>query len=174
MPKPSLQKNLRCAISSIEGAIVWVSFKQRNHTKLLLFLLLIYFFRVSHTCVSCWSFTGDWVTVSLLGSPGLFSVFLVNLNNAVIWIVSALPPISNSSSFLWKPFRAVLNAPIMFHAFISSLARSKYLSLFSLSLILTLWSAETAKSSIIIIIVTFFEFFTPALADGFSTGVSEW
>ena len=31
--------------------------------------------RVFHISVSWWSFTGDWVTTSLLKSPGLFSVF---------------------------------------------------------------------------------------------------
>ena len=36
------------------------------------YLLLI---RVFHLSVSWWSFTGDWVTASLLKSPGLFSVF---------------------------------------------------------------------------------------------------
>ena len=36
----------------------------------------------------------------------------------------------------------------MFHSFLHSLARSKYLSLFSLSLIFTLWSTGTAKSTI--------------------------
>ena len=36
----------------------------------------------------------------------------------------------------------------IFHNIFSSLARSKYLSLFSFSLIFTLWSVETAKSTI--------------------------
>ena len=31
--------------------------------------------RVFHISVAWWSFTGDWVTASLLKSPGLFSVF---------------------------------------------------------------------------------------------------
>ena len=31
--------------------------------------------RVFHTSISWWSFTGVWVTTSLLKSPGLFSVF---------------------------------------------------------------------------------------------------
>ena len=33
------------------------------------------FIRVFHISISWWSFTGDWVTASLLKSPGLFSVF---------------------------------------------------------------------------------------------------
>ena len=35
--------------------------------------------RVFHISVSWWSFTGDWVTASLLKSPGLFSVFCLSL-----------------------------------------------------------------------------------------------
>ena len=34
-----------------------------------------YYFRVFHISVSWCSFTGDWVTPSLIKSPGLFSVF---------------------------------------------------------------------------------------------------
>ena len=41
----------------------------------ILLLLLLLLIRVFHICVSWWSFTGDWVTASLLKSPGLFSVF---------------------------------------------------------------------------------------------------
>ena len=42
---------------------------------LLLLLLLLLFMRVFHISVSWWSFTGDYVTASLLKSVGLFSVF---------------------------------------------------------------------------------------------------
>ena len=81
---------------------------------------------------------------------------LANLNSASIWIVSICPLIPNSSSHLSKTLGTVPNTPIItgitvtliFHNFLSSLAKSKYLSLFSLSLILTLWSAGTAKSII--------------------------
>ena len=47
----------------------------------LLFFDLYYYYyyylliRVFHISISWWSFTGDWVTASLLKSPGLFSVF---------------------------------------------------------------------------------------------------
>ena len=37
--------------------------------------IIIYSFRVLHISVSWWSFTGIWVIVSLLKSPGPFSVF---------------------------------------------------------------------------------------------------
>ena len=60
--------------------------------------------------------------------------------------------------FLYQSFGdgAVPSAPItiditvtfMLHSFFSSLAKSKYLSLFSLSFSFTLWLAGTAKSAI--------------------------
>ena len=39
-----------------------------------------------------------------------------------------------------------INENSMFHCYFSSLARSKYLSIFSLSFIFTLWSTRTTKS----------------------------
>ena len=58
------------------------------------YLLLI---RVFHISVSWWSFTGDWVTASLLKFPGLFSVF---------W------PFSIMLLFGWSPLgRQLLNLP---------------------------------------------------------------
>ena len=41
----------------------------------LLLLLLLLLIRVFLISISWWSFIGDWVTASLLKSPGLFSVF---------------------------------------------------------------------------------------------------
>ena len=38
-------------------------------------IIIIYSLRIFHICVNWWSFTGVWVTASLLKSPGLFSVF---------------------------------------------------------------------------------------------------
>ena len=72
---------------------------------------------------------------------------LADLNNAVVWMVSTRPLISKSFS-PWTNFfsdrveRANHNC-FMFHSFFSSLARPKYLSLFSLSFSFTLWSTET-------------------------------
>ena len=65
-------------------------------------------------------------------------------------------PISNSSSLLTKLLGTVLRVPIrngimvtfVLHSFFSPLGRSKYLTLFSVSLTFTLWASETAKSSI--------------------------
>ena len=72
-------------------------------------------------------------------------------------MVSTRPVISKSSSPCTNPLVTVPRAPItigiiitfMFHSFFNSLARSRYLSLFSHSFNFTLWSAETAKSTIL-------------------------
>ena len=63
---------------------------------------------------------------------------LANLNNAVVWIVSILPLIFNSSSSLFKPLGMVPSAPttngiiLMFHSFLISLTRPKYLFFISI------------------------------------------
>ena len=89
-------------------------------------------------------------------SRTLLSILTV-LNNAVVWIVSTRLPTSKSSSPFSNPLVTVPNAPItigiivtcMFQCFFNSLARSKYLSFFSHSLSFILWSAGTAKSTIL-------------------------
>ena len=89
---------------------------------------------------------------------------LAVLTNAVAWIVSTRPPISKSSRPFNNPLVIVPNAPItigtivtfMFHSFFNSLARSRYLSFFSLSFRFILWSAGTAKSTILQIFFFFF------------------
>ena len=82
---------------------------------------------------------------------------LVVLNNAVVWMVSTHPPTSNSSSPFSNPLVTVPKAPItigiivtcVFYSFFNSLARSMYLSYFSHSFSFILWSAWTAKSTIL-------------------------
>ena len=89
-------------------------------------------------------------------SRTLLSILAV-LNNVVVWMVSTRPPTSKSSSPLTNPLVTVPNAPItvgiivtcMFHSFFNSLARSRYLSFFSHSFSIILWSAGTAKSTIL-------------------------
>ena len=64
---------------------------------------------------------------------------LAGFNNAVVWMVSTRPPISESSRPFNNPLITVPKAPItigtivtlMFHSFFNSLARSRYLSFFS-------------------------------------------
>ena len=82
---------------------------------------------------------------------------LAVLSNAVVCIVSTRPPTSKSSRPFDNPFVIVPNAPItngiivtfMFHIFFNSLARSRYLSFCSLPFRFILWSAGTAKSTIL-------------------------
>ena len=79
------------------------------------------------------------------------------LNNIVVWMVSTRPPISKSSRPFNNPLVIVPKAPItigtivtfMFHSFFNSLARSRYLYFFSHSFSFILWSAGTAKSTIL-------------------------
>ena len=96
-------------------------------------------------------------------SRTLLSILAV-FNNAVVWIVSTRPPTSKSSRPFNNPLVTVQKAPItigiivtfMFHSFFNSLARSRYLSLFSHSFSFILWSAGTAKSTILQIFFFFF------------------
>ena len=97
-------------------------------------------------------------------SRTLLSILAV-LNNAVIWMVSTRPPTSKSSSPFNNPLATVPKAPItvgiivtfMFHSFLfNSLARSTYLFFFSHSFTFILWSAGTAKSTILQVLFFFF------------------
>ena len=96
-------------------------------------------------------------------SRTLLSILAV-LSNAVIWIVSTRPPTSKSFRPFDNPFVIVPKAPItigtivtfMFHSFFNSLARPRYLSFFSHSFSFILWSAGTAKSTILQILFFFF------------------
>ena len=86
----------------------------------------------------------------------LLSILAV-LNNAVVWMVSTRTLTSKSSSLFGNPLVTIPKAIItigiivtgMFHSFFNSLARSRYISFFSHSFSFILWSAETAKSTIL-------------------------
>ena len=66
-------------------------------------------------------------------------IILAVFNNDVVWMVSTRSPTSKSSRSFNNPLVTVPKAPItidivvtfMFHSFFNSLARSRYLSLFS-------------------------------------------
>ena len=99
---------------------------------------------------------------------------LAVLSNAVIWIVSTRPPTSKSSRPFNNPLVIVPNAPItigtivtfIFHRFFNSLARSRYLSFFSLSFRFILWSARTVKSTILLILFFLLIIMRPGLLGG--------
>ena len=82
---------------------------------------------------------------------------LAVLSDAVVWLVSTRPPTSKSSRPFNNPLVTVPDAPItigtivtiMFYIFFNSLATSRYLFFFSLSFRFILWSAGTAKSTIL-------------------------
>ena len=94
-----------------------------------------------------------------------FLSIVVDLINAVVWIVSARPPISNSFSPFSKPLLILPSAPItigitvthMFHSFFSSFARSKYLFLFSFSLIFTQDSKVHNSAGCLFFFVNFYK-----------------
>ena len=96
-------------------------------------------------------------------SRALLSILAV-LNNAVIWIVFTHPPTSKSSRPFNNPLVTVPKAPItistivtfMFHSLFNSLAKSRFLSFFSHSFSFILWSAGTAKSTILQILFFFY------------------
>ena len=89
-------------------------------------------------------------------SRPLLSILTI-LNNVVVWMVSTRPPTSKSSSPFNNHLVTVPKAPstigiivtFMFYSFFNSLARSRYLSFFSHSFNFILWSAGTAKSTIL-------------------------
>ena len=89
-------------------------------------------------------------------SRTLLSILAV-LNNGVVWMISTRPPTSKSSSPFNNHLVTVPKVPItigiivtfMFHSFFNSLARSRDLSFFSHSFSFILWSAGTAKSTIL-------------------------
>ena len=111
-------------------------------------------------------------------SRTLLSILAV-LNNAVVWMVSTRPPTSKSSSPFSNPLVTVPNAPItigiivtrMFYSFFNSLARSRYLSFFSHSLSFILWSAGTAKSTILQVFFFFFFLLLIIIKSGLLAGI---
>ena len=96
-------------------------------------------------------------------SRTLISILTV-LNNVVVWMFSTRPLISKSSRPFNNPLVTVPKVPItiriivtfMFHSFINFLVRSRYLSFFLLSFSFILWSAGTAKSTILQVLFFFF------------------
>ena len=72
-------------------------------------MILIYNLRIFRTSVSWWLYLGVWVTVSLLKSPGHFSVFWL-----ISSIISIRPLIPKSSSPFTKTLVTVPNVPMLY------------------------------------------------------------
>ena len=138
-----VSRTLLSILADLNNAVVWmVSTRPFINPLVTVSSAPIIIIIVFHISVCRWSFTGFWVTASLLKSPQVSRTLLSTLavlNNVVVWMVSTRPPTSNSSSPFSKPFVTVPNAPFtigiiftcMFHSFFSSLARLSYLSFFS-------------------------------------------
>ena len=113
------------------------------------YLLLESFSHQRYLMVFLWS-------LSESKSPQVSSILAV-FNNVVVWMVSTHPLISKSSSSFINPLMTVprasitagINTAFMFYNLFNSLARSRYLSFFSLTFNFTLWSAGKAKSAIL-------------------------
>ena len=99
-------------------------------------------------------------------SMTLLSILAV-FNNALVWMVSTRPLTSKSARRFNNPLVTVSKAPItigtigtfMFHSFFNSLARSRYLFFFSHSFSFILWSAGTAKLTILQIHFFFVDYY---------------
>ncbi len=79
---------------------------------------------------------------------------LAVLSNAVVWIVSTRPPTSKSSRpfnnlLVTVPIAPITIGTIIPQFFFNSLAKSRYLSFFSLYFRFIRWSAGTAKSTVL-------------------------
>ena len=105
------------------------------------------------------------MTINFLRVSMYVECIQVGLKNVVVWMVSICSPISTSNpSFKilgTTPNASITNGitvTLISQSFLSSLARSKYLSILSFSYIFTLWSAGMAKSTIweIIVIIKVF------------------
>ena len=107
--------------------------------------------RVFHTSVSWWFFTGVWITAYLLKSPGLFLVFwpiwtmLLFACFPLVLFFQVLQSLNKS----FDVYAERSNYTFMFHSFFHSLARFRYLSLFSLSLCFTQWTAKSTVREVL-------------------------
>ena len=104
---------------------------------------------------------------------------LADLNNLLVWMATSRPHISKSSSPFDNSSETVPRVPITIWRNVTFMFH-RYLSFISFSFNFTLWPADTAKPTILLLLFTplllLFTplvFFTSVLADGFSL-VFEW
>ena len=89
-------------------------------------------------------------------SRTLLSILAV-LSKVVVWIVFTRPPTSKSSSPFSNPLVIVLNAPITIGIIVTCLFH--FLKFHHKVKVIILWSAGTAKSTILQVLFFFFFFF---------------
>ena len=146
---PQVSRTLLSIQVNLNNAEVWMVLFYNHYYYLLIRVFLHQFYLI----VFHWSLSDS---KSPQVSRTLLSILAIH-NNAVVWMVSSHSPTSKSSSPFSNPLVTVPKASItigiivtfMFHSFFNSLARSRYLSFFSYSFSFILWSAETAKSTIL-------------------------
>ena len=134
-------------LAVLSNAVIWIV-SSRPPT-------YYYYYTLSgfHTSDSWWSFTGVWLTASLLKFTGLFLVFgpiLIWLwSPLVIWFLSLPVPLPSLKG-LFRIYHLHLVSPSdsCSMLYFSYLASYWYLSLFSISFNFTPWSAGVAKSTI--------------------------
>ena len=125
---------------------------------LFLFLLLSLLLSLGSFSTPSLAGVSHWI-LSNSKSPQVTRILpriLVDLNDALVWMVFSRTLIYKSSSPCTNPLVTVPGAPItidititfIFHSFFNSQARSKYLSFFSISFSFTLWSIGIVKSTI--------------------------
>ena len=133
-------------------------------SKSLSFIVIIIIIIIYSLYFFTWASADGFLLLSDDKSPQVSRTLLSILavfNNVVVWMVSTRPPTSKSSSPFSNPLVTVPNAPItigvivtcMFHSFFNSLARSMYLSVFSHSFSFIQWSAGTAKSTVLQVLI---------------------
>ena len=129
-----------------------------NHFLRIIITLLLFTPLEFFTSVLADSFSLEFEWQQVSSSLQDSSQYSGRLSNAVVWVVPTRPPTSKSSRPFNNPLVTVPNAPmtigtivtLMFtQFFFNSLARSRYLSFFLLSFRFILWSAGTAKSTIL-------------------------
>ena len=128
---------------------------------IIIILLLLEFFTPVLVVISHWSLSDN----KSPQVPRILISILVDLNNTVVYMVCTSPFIFKSSSSFINPLGIFPSAPVafgisvtfMFYGFFKSLARSWYLSIFSLYFNLTLCYAGTSKltDSVVVVVVDY-------------------
>ena len=132
---------------SILALIYWILIRLFCAAIIIIIIIIIHksFSHQRHLMVFHWSLSDSKSPQVSRTHLRMLAVF----SNAVVWIVSTRPPTSKSSRPFNNPLVSAPNAPVTTGTIVTFVARSRYLSFFSLSFRFILWSAGTAKSTIL-------------------------